>query len=512
VTLEYPQTEKPVDRHVYYREDEEGLHPVLYDGRNGRYLPVTWTAQPGSQDAFLKCPYFEVMYEGNRGGGKTDCLLMDFAQHVGRGYGPDWKGVLFRRTYPELGDVISKSLRWFKAIFGNGARYNSSQHYWQFADGERLLFRHMKTEQDYWSYHGHSYPWQGWEELCTWPDDSCYRRMFSCARTTNPQVPIHIRSTANPYGSGHNWVKTRFKLPAPPNRIYGNIIKETMPNGSVVSRVAIHGSLSENRILLTADPNYIERLRQAARNESELKAWIHGDWDIVAGGMFDDCWIPDVHVIRDFDLRRLPKGWNIRRSYDHGQSKPASVGWWAESNGEPIEVYGRFLGTVKGDRIRIAEWYLWNGKPNEGLRLTIDELARGVKQREHELGIARRVKAGGADTSIFDRTEGTRSVASELQRYGVRFEPVDKSSGSRKQGWELMRKLMKGAIPANGVREQPGLFVLESCEQFRRTIPVLPRDPDDIDDVDTDAEDHVADETRYYLRHKPRESGIFSWK
>ena len=46
-------------------------------------------------------------------------------------------------------------------------------------------------------------------------------------------------------------------------------------------------------------------------------------------------------------------------------------------------------------------------------------------------------------------------------------------------------------------REGPGLFVFDTCAQFIRTVPSIPRDERDMDDVDTDTEDHVADEVRY---------------
>lgn len=558
--------------------------------------------------------------------------------------------------------------------------------------------------------------WQGWEELCTWPDDQCYKRMFSCARSTNPKVPIRIRATCNPYGcvphgdvltkrgwkgiksvkvgdqvygtdadgniklqtveavikqdwngslvrrkgkgvdmtftpdhrlpmmlsadrhevrqydslpwtslirrtgkpmggpgaeelkklmkgkgvvtttsrsvrnriqklatlqgfstkatlrergrwevavsnkhttpmihgwgegncktelyegpvyclsvpetetffirqngsvwlsgnSGHNWVKSRWKLPIHPDRIYGEVQRFNLEDSDeVLERVAIHGELAENKLLLFADPNYVGRLREAARNEAELRAWLYGDWDIVAGGMFDDVWKPEFHVLPNFDLSTIPRGWRIDRSYDHGQSKPFSVGWWAESNGEPMEVEGRYIGAVAGDLIRIAEWYGWNGRPNEGLRMTSPEIATGILRLENEMGIKGRVRAGAADSSIFDKYEAQKSVAGDMRKYGVRWEPIDKGPGSRMQGWEQMRKMMRASIPKQGVREEPGLFILDCCEQFKRTIPVLPRDDRNLDDVDTEAEDHVGDEVRYRLRIKRRTSRIFGWK
>jgi hypothetical protein len=515
MTLTYHETDKPVDRHVYWQKTDEGIKPVIYDRRRRSYIPVTWTAQPGSQDAFLQSQVFETLYTGNRGPGKTDALLMDFVQYVGRGFGADWRGILFRRTYPELADVIAKSIKWFKQIFGDGAKFNASSHTWTFADGEQLMLRHFKQPSDYWHYHGHAYPWQGWEELCTWPDDKCYKSMFACARTTNELIPTRVRATCNPYGPGHNWVKSRWRLPVPKGEIIGPIIKDSLDLGGELEphRVAINGYLKENQILLSADPGYIKRLRAAARNEAELAAWLEGRWDIVAGGMFDDVWNPRFHVLPKFDLSKIPRGYRINRSYDHGQSKPFSVGWWMESDGNPFEAGGNWYGRIKGDLIRIAEWYGWNKRPNEGLRLVSGEIAREIKQREADMGLTRRVKAGPADASIFDRFEANKSVAGDMQREGVRWEAVDKGPGSRKQGWEQMRKRLKQAIPeSDGSRDRPGLFILETCDQFLRTVPVLPRDDRDLDDVDTDAEDHIGDEVRYRLREKRRIVGGSTWK
>ena len=513
--LLFHKTDRPVDHHVYWKETDEGIQPVIYDRRRRMYRNVTWTALPGSQDAFLQSCVFETLYTGNRGPGKTDALLMDFAQFVGRGFKEDWRGILFRRTYPELADVIAKSQKWFKLIFGDRAKYNASSHTWTFADGEQLMLRHFKKKDDYWHYHGHAYPWQGWEELCTWPSDECYKSMFACARTTNKKIPIRIRSTCNPYGSGHNWVKARWRLPVPKGEIVGPVIKNSLDIAGEVEppRVAVNGFLKENKIMLAADPGYIKRLRAAARNEAELAAWLDGDWDIIAGGMFDDVWNPRWHVLPKFDLSLIPQGYRINRSYDHGQSKPFSVGWWMESDGNPFEANGRYYGRVKGDLTRIAEWYGWSGKPNDGIRMVSADIAEGIKEREAQMGIAGRVKTGPADASIFDRYEANKTVAGDMRVAGVRWEAVDKGPGSRKQGWEQMRSRLKAAIPEEqGSRHQPGMFILETCDQFLRTVPVLPRDDKDLDDVDTDAEDHIGDEVRYRLREKRRVISQDSWK
>jgi hypothetical protein len=480
---------------------EDEIRPTLESGAE-----VVWAPLPGSQSAFLECPIYEVLYEGPRGNGKTDALLFDFARDVGAGWGAEWRGILFRQTFKQLTDVIAKTKKWFPRIWP-AAVFNESRMTWTWPTGETLQLSYFEREDDYWNYHGHAYPWIGWEELTTWADDSCYRRMMACSRSTVRRMPRRYRSTTNPYGIGHNWVKARFELPVLPGRVVGKLVVE-----NAIERIAIHGTLEENVVLMRGDPTYTAKVSAAARNESERKAWLDGSWDIVAGGMFDDVWAPRLHIVPDVPLDKLPAGWRLNRSYDHGQSKPFSVGWWAQSNGEPLEVAGRKLGAVRGDLLRVAEWYGWRGVPNEGIRLLSTEIGEGIARRERDWGLVGRVAPGPADSSIFDDFEPGRSVAGDMQARGVRWTPADKGPGSRKHGWEQVRKALAGAVPGpEGVRETPGLFVCRRCEQFIRTIPVLPRDNRDLDDVDTDAEDHVADEVRYRLREKVHLVTTRSW-
>jgi hypothetical protein len=49
----------------------------------------------------------------------------------------------------------------------------------------------------------------------------------------------------------------------------------------------------------------------------------------------------------------------------------------------------------------------------------------------------------------------------------------------------------------------PGLQVFTSCPQWIRTVPNLPYDEKKREDVDTDAEDHHYDETRYVCMDHP---------
>ncbi len=477
-------------------------------------VPKAWKPLAGSQEYFLSLSnVFEVLFEGTRGPGKTDALIMDFCQDVGKGWKSDWKGILFRQTYPQLVDVINKTKKWIPQFFPK-AKYNASEHYWTFPDGEMLYLRQFNRDDDYWNFHGHEYPWIGWEELCNWATPTGYTRMMSCCRSTKKGMPRKYRATTNPYGPGHNWVKMRFRLP---HSRYKLITDSKDDDGHLEApRIAVYGAIEENTILLGSDPDYIQRIRSAARNQAEVRAWLYGDWDIVAGGMFDDVWDKNTHVVKPF---KIPHTWRIMRSFDWGSSAPFSVGWWAISDGSDYQLSdGSWSSSVRGDMFRIAEWYGWNGKPNEGLRMLAVDVAAGIVEREirmgyrHGTGIEEvvRVKAGPADSSIFNEENGTcigRDMAAKVRlddgtvHKGVTFTHADKRPGSRKAGWEAMRGMFKNSKPPkHGIREKAGLFIFDTCDNFIRTIPVLPRDDKNMDDVNTDAEDHAADETRYAVK------------
>ena len=476
---------------------------------------VIWAPQEGSQISFLTCPAFEVLYHSNRGPGKTDSLLMDFAQHIGNGFGEDWVGVIFRRTYPELKYLINASRKWFPKIWPD-ANFNIATSTWEWPDGEKLSFRPFLNKESYWDFHGQAFPWIGWDELCTWKELGGYSRMISCCRSTNPDVPRKIRSTTNPYGPNHNNVKHHFHLPERDGQIIAtNYSFEDPDTGQkrteTLHRVAIKGYLRENKILLRAQPTYELQLEQAARNDAERKAWIDGSWDIVAGGMFDDLWKPDTHIVNPF---QIPPNWGIKRAFDWGSSAPFSVGWWASSDGCDLFLpKGEVVSTVKGDLYRIAEWYGWTGEPNEGLKLTALEIAKGIVERELSMGLRSkancRVRPGPADSSIWNEENG-QCIAREMARdvrvdnhyhRGAIFTKADRSPNSRVPGWEELRQRMKNSVPEEGLpRESPGIFIFRGCQQFIRTVPVLSRSDKNMDDVDTDTEDHVGDETRYTMR------------
>lgn len=486
-------------------------HPVMLPAppiQRALTVPETgaaWTPQAGGQVSFLACPLFEVLLEGNRGGGKTDVLLMDFAQHIGQGWGREWKGLLLRRTYPELSDIIEKSQKWFPGMFP-GCRYNVTSHVWTFATGERLTFAFAAMPKDYLAYHGKSFTWIAWEELTTWPDDSLYLKFMSLLRSSAPGIPRKYRASTNPFGPGHNWVKDRFKVPLQRGHI---IVDEE----SGRKRVAINVDLRQNRALVDNDPDYINGLLDATKDNAAMrKAWIQGSWDIMAGGMFSDVWRSDVHIVPAFEP---PRGWYIDRSYDDGSADQFAVLWWGESNGDDIILPGgTVMRTRRGDLFLLREWYGWTGKrgAHQGIMMPTREIAAGIRERELGWGWEK-VHDGPAGKDIFDMKH-SNSIANDFAQPviikgvtypGINWQAAYTAQNSRKLGWRQVRDYMSHSVPdETGRRNRPGLFICDCCAQWIYTVPVVPRDEKDLDDVPDEVEDHLADSTRYRCYNPPR--------
>ena len=354
-----------------------------------------------------------------------------------------------------------------------------------------------------------------------------------------PDIPLVTFSTTNPKGPGHTWVKKRFVDKSPPGVPIKTIQRVFNPRTGeeedvLTSQVAIFGCYKENIYL---DAKYIAYL-DSIKDPQLRRAWLGGDWSITSGGALDDLWKPTAHVLPRFVV---PKGWRVTRSFDWGSSHPFSVGFWAIANGEEVEVpgYGTFCPS-RGSLVRFGEIYgcelikdesgrlVPNYGSNKGLRLAAREVARRIAEKQDEFvlrgwlvcgmdddELQRHIEDGGdipvvvepgpADGQIFNVNEAeSDSIAKLMASEGIEWYAADKSAGTRKNGLELLRTALENSIQ----REGPGLYVMDNCKSFLETVPSLPRDEDDPDDVDTCAEDHIYDETRYMiLDDKPVFSG-----
>lgn len=477
-------------------EEYYGVPEVLDEDTN-----IIWQPQEGSQVWFLSCTCFEALLTGPRGTGKTDVLIMDFARDCGIGWGSYWRGIIFRETYKQLSDVIVKTRRWFPRIFP-GITFNKSSLTWNWATGESLMLSYINGPEDYNTYHGWEIPWLAFEEMTNWPTSEAYEAMKTCCRSSCPieingkKIPKRIRSTTNPYGKGHTWVKKYFI------NISEELVPYVNPNGQ--DRVWINSTLFENKKLIEADPDYIKVL-SSITDPNKRKAWFEGSWDIVAGGILGDLWDHKTHVLEPFDI---PLSWKIDRAFDWGSSSPFAVGWFAESDGSEVRLRdGRLRYFPKGSLVMIHEWYGWTGEDNEGLYMPANEVAKKIIEIERTYSLLkdRRVLPGPADNSIFSSTDGdSNTVAKRMKNLfdgktpvkGISWKRSIKSPGSRVMGLELLRSMVAESLKP--YPEEPCFYVFNTCrEGFLRTVPSIPRDEKNPDDAYSGGEDHSYDMVRY---------------
>lgn len=444
---------------------------------------VVWRPQP-KQQVFMSRPEYEALYGGAAGGGKSEALVIEATRQVDI---PHYKGLIIRKTFPQLSELIDKSLKYYPKAFPN-AKYNASNHTWTFPSGAKIIFGSMHTTQAKIQYQGQAYDFIAFDELTHFTYDE-YIYLTSRNRPNGSGTRCYIRATANPGGIGHGWVKDRFITAAPPMTTIWEDVVIHHPDGRSEtrrqSRIFVPSTVFDNEILLQNDPDYLARL--AAMPEAERNALLYGDWDSYSGQYFpefrnDPAHYDDrrwTHVINP--LPDIPDGWTIYRSFDWGYHRPFSAGWWAVD--------------YDGVAYRILEWYGCKQTPNTGIRMIPHEVFKEIHRIECEHRWLKGKKIiGVADPSIWNAQTG-ESIADAAAKHGVYFM---KGDNERLAGWMQMHYRL--AFDENGY---PMMYVFNNCKAFIRTIPALVHDEHRVEDLDTDGEDHVADDTRYFCQCRP---------
>lgn len=456
-----------------------------------------WQPQPGPQALAISARFIlELLFGGARGGGKTSYLLGDYLQDTPQGEG--WKGVIFRRTYPELEEVMAQAKEMYLPL---GADWKVSERTFTFRTGATLKLRHIANDDDALLYQGHSYAWIGFDELTNWPNLDSYAKLKATLRSADPKITHkRIRCTANPGGPGHHAVKNYFIDHAP-----AGFQMVTSVDGN--TRMFIPSKVTDNRILLANDPNYISRLREVGSPEL-VKAWLEGDWNVITGAYFPEFSTVE-HVIQPFNV---PRHWLRFISGDWGSASPFSFHWHAVSDGTvsipdtrasaltSLDEPPSLRNIPKGAIVTYREWYgCLQGMINTGLRWPASRVAQGIIARTPD---GEKITYRVLDPSAF-KQDGGPSHAEVMARAGVFFRPAD---NTRLAGWGAVRERLTGldADPDvnNGVGV-PMLYIFNTCPHLIRTLPALQHDTHNPEDCDTDAEDHAPDDLRYGLMSRP---------
>lgn len=445
---------------------------------------IVWQPQP-KQAAFMARPEYECLYGGAAGGGKSDALLAEALRQV---HIPHYRAIIFRKTYPQLSELIDRSRAIYSPAFPR-ARYNQTEHCWTFPSGAKIYFGSMQYTKDRINYQGKRYDFIAFDELThfTWDE---YSYMFSRNRPSGPGTRVYMRASTNPGGIGHGWVKDRFITIAPPLTPVVDAYEVPDPSGKLIQlsrrRIFVPSTVFDNQKLLDNDPSYLANL--AMLPEAERNALLYGSWDSFDGQVFRE-WRNDpqhyddqrwTHVIDPFPI---PKHWRIYRGFDFGYAKPFAVGWFA------VDEDGRIY--------HIKEYYGCNGTPNTGVKLNPIEIAAGIRQMEAEDPMLKGKQIVGiADPSIFDESRG-ESVARMMQR-PPNFIYWQGGDNTRLAG--KMQFHYRLTFDSDGL---PMFQVFNTCKHFIRTIPTLVYDESKVEDINTEQEDHIYDMCRYVMMEHP---------
>ena len=440
------------------------------------------------QQRFLTDQHKYICFGGARGGGKSWAVR---AKAVLLCY--NYPGIvccIIRKTYPELRENHIKQLRQMLRCDQPGERfavYNDSEKKISFPNGSTIIFRYLENEKDEGRFQGTEIDVLFLDEATQHPEQR-WDILKACIRGVN-QFPKRIYLTCNPGGEGHGWVKRLF--------IERNFKDTEKPE----EYTFIQSLVTDNKALMREQPEYLDQLKALPPKQRE--AWLYGNWDIFEGQFFEDFRPePDLiaaeangcdmtkdelkrarrwtHVIAPF---APPKNWTLYRSFDWGYHRPFSVAWWAVD----------YDGVV----YRILELYGCTETPNEGVKWTPQRLFAEVSRIEKEHPwLKERPILGVADPAIWDAQTGV-SIAETAARFGVYF---DKGDHERIPGW--MQIHYRLAFDENGF---PMMYVFENCKGFIRTFPLLQYDEHKPEDLNTDGEDHIADETRYLCMARPIE-------
>lgn len=400
-----------------------------------------------------------IGYGGARGGGKS-WFVRTKAKLLALNY-PGIKELIIRRTYPEL---INNHINILVAELNGIAKYNKSEKVFTFANGSIIKMGYCSGDQDLLQYQGSEWDVIFFDEATNLSEYQM-KTIAACLRGVN-DFPKRIYYTCNPGGQGHQFIK----------RIFVDRRYEDGENPE--DYTFIQALVGDNKALMETQPDYVRQLE--ALPPKIRDAWLNGSWDVYEGQYFEEFvdrpehyedrqW---THVIEPFEI---PDSWTIYRGFDWGYNHPFSCGWWAIDH--------------DGVMYRILELYGCTKTPNEGVKWIPQQVFKEIHRIECEHRWLKGKKIIGiADPAIWNAEYG-ESIAETASKNGVYF---SKGDHERLPGWMQMHYRL--SFDDNGY---PMMYIFRNCRGFIRTIPQLMYDEHKVEDLQTEGEDHIADETRY---------------
>lgn len=415
---------------------------------------VIFSPNEGPQTDFLAAGETDVLYGGAAGGGKSYAMLVDplrFAHRAAH------RALILRRSMPELRELIDKSRELYPKAFP-GCRYREVEKLWNFPSGAKVEFGFLERDADVYRYQGQAYSWIGFDEITHLPTEFSWNYLASRLRTTDSEIVPYMRCTANPGGSGAQWVKKRYISPSPPN--------ESFMGNDGITRKFIPARLNDNPYL-AQDGRYEQMLKSLP--PTQRKQLLEGNWEIAEGAAFTE-FDRHLHVVEPFEI---PLHWERTKGLDYGYASESACIWAA-------------LDPTDGTLIIYRELY------RKGLLAT--ELAEMLTNME--LNDPTSVR-GVLDTACWSRTGTTGpTVAETLIQGGHKLRPADKN---RVAGKIQIHEHLK--VQPSG---RPRMQIFNTCPNLIRELQSIPLDRNNPEDVDTHASDHAYDALRYLIMSRPR--------
>lgn len=411
------------------------------------------------QQKFIDSEAFETLFGGAAGGGKSYGQLVDALLYALK-Y-PKSKQITFRSTFADLEkSLIRVSLEIYPLSI---ADYNSSKHTWKFKNGSIIDFGYIQYEKDVYQYQSAEYDVIRFDEL-THFTEFMYTYMISRCRGANP-YPKRIKSSTNPGGVGHAWVKERFIDVGEPNVMHTCKLE----TGEEVTRIFIPSLVTDNKFMLEYDPDYIKRLD--ALPEKERKALKYGDWDIYDGMFFPE-FKRRIHVIEPF---QIPDTWNRYIAMDYGLDMFAVLFIVVDTKGKAY-VYNE----IHKSNLIVSE-----------ARQILKSIMRQYKY-----------KFIYAPPDLWNRNRDTGKSTAELFLEGGIH--LTKASNNRIAGWLNVKewlKVKKVRHEQTGeLYEDSDLKIFSNCINLIKYLPQLQHDEKDPNDVATEPHEptHITDALRYF--------------
>jgi hypothetical protein len=437
----------------------------------------------------------EILYGGAAGSGKSymmRVLAIILCMEIS-----NIKVFLFRRLYKELyiNHVYAPDgfMTMMKTFIDSGdVAFNKSDGVFNFFNGAQIYLCHAQHETDINNYLGAEIHVLLIDEATQFTE-KMIRFIRTRVRLGGLPIPDRWRKIlpkiiygTNPGGISHAYFKRGFV-----SQGAGHVYVAPQADGGM-SREFVPALARENIIMMRNDPSYGDRI-MGLGDDRMARAYLEGDWNIEDGTAFGDVWDRNLVVI---DSLELPSHWKIDRSHDYGYSAPAGTLYWAESDGTSVIINDRKTIIPRKSLILLSEIYFAD-KDDKGLKLLPFELGNRMKTHETYTGFRHLINAGPADSSIFDKDRGMTSIHDEYVKQGVRFTKGDKRAGSRERGFVITRQRLKATVTRN--IEQPWIMYHRNCVNMISQMPEMPTDPENPQDVDSRANDHLYDASRYRL-------------